>query len=628
MLITTPEQYMKLLIRLDMTDRVAIDTETTGLQVYKHDVLRGISVAIGDYTCYLNVSHPGSPTFDPQPLLSALDKFDGTILMHNAPFDMNALRLAGRIDWTGKDVYDTQVVDWLLDENQRSHRLKDIGARLFGADAKAESKHLAALRKGRSLDDIYRELRAGDDPRFTGMGTAAAAREEARRIQPTTRRDWATFTAQDIHEYAEQDTRLTWDLWEWQQAELWSQRGEAVDVNPDVGREMQYQHVLADMVYTGIKVDTSAAELALREYEYRIEAIQYEIGEDVNLNSPGDLRKLLYDRWGLTTRNRTDSGLMSTNKDTLAELEGSHPGVAAILEHRQMSKMISAYLRPLLDKQDDQGRVHSFFSSSRTVTGRLASSDPNLQTIPKQSTNALVRSLFVPAEGYELWEFDLSQAELRVAASLANDTNLQGRLLAGDDLHGVLVERVWGTEDELGPMAWEKYRTLAKNVNYGYQYGIQARKLSTYLAKGRAVTPDDVRQAQMILDGFGQEYPQLARLMSGLQSYADQHGYVPLHVPGRYRRYRGPGYHDYKTYTALNAVVQGGVGEFMKDVQLALAPEMPGLGGRICLQVHDSLVMELAPGQGDVVASLLQTIADDLNPFRMRMLWDAKQWGH
>jgi DNA polymerase-1 len=299
--------------------------------------------------------------------------------------------------------------------------------------------------------------------------------------------------------------------------------------------------------------------------------------------------------------------------------------------------MRSAYLVPLLEKRGSDGRIHSAFSSARTVTGRLASSEPNLQTIPKESTNALVRSLFVPEPGVELWEFDLSQAELRVAAGFSQDERLIHALENDIDLHSQVAAAIWHDDDfdgflellEAGDVTAQKQRGIGKNINYSFQYGVGPAKLAIYLVAGTGlpVTPAVVNEAATILAGYRSTYPGLTRLMNGMTRMADEHGYIPLHVPGRYRRYRGPRYRDTKTYTALNAIVQGGIGEFMKDVHLSIHGPISAYG-RICLQVHDSFVMELDPGSGPVVASLLQETADAINPFRMRMLWDAKAWGH
>lgn len=624
MLIRTDEDYASLVEAVHCADKVAVDTETNAKPVYAGLELRGVSIAIGEETWYLSVSHPGGPNFPVQPLLDALNESAPLILMHNSPYDNGVLSQSGDWHYPHGRLWDTQVSDWLLDENARSHRLKDIGQRYWGTDAKAEQKHLAALRRGRTLADLYKELR--EDPHLAGR-KAEYSRLSARRMQPGTCRDWPTFTALDIHEYAEMDTRLTWDIAELHAGEVKLQAGEPIDVGPDVQREMDYQFMIFDMIRVGIKVNAPAAEAMLAASTQRLDEIQASLG-DVNLNAPAQVAKLLYEEWGLPVPKYTDTGNPSTDKDALAELEGEHPGIDLILQYRQEEKMRSAYLVPLLSKRDGADRIHSAFSSARTVTGRLASSEPNLQTIPKESTNALVRSLFVPEPGVELWEFDLSQAELRVAAGFAQDVRLMEALEEGRDLHGEVVESIWGTEAELGPMRWEKYRTIGKNINYGYQYGMKARKLAVYLVKGTGlpVTDATIAEANSILAGYEATFPELARLMAGLARMADQHGYIPLHVPGRYRRYRGPKYHDRKTYTALNAIIQGGVAELMKDQHLLIHPWVQDYG-RICLQVHDSFVMELEPGAGPVVHAKMQEMMDATNPFRMAMIWDAKQWG-
>lgn len=646
-LVRDDADYAELLEAIDHAGRmrmpIAVDTETTGLHTYQDDVLRGVSVAVADREWYLSITHPDSPQMAVQPLLDALNAFPEQVYMHHAVFDIGVLSKAGNYQYPIK-LWDTQVGDWLIDENARSHALKDVAAREFGFDAHEEQRHLAALRRGTPQATFYKQLRNGDNSQFVGVGTTKLAREEAKRLSAASKRDWPTFTAEDLAKYASLDARLTYDLGTLQAERIADgyDRGEPYDVGHDVPREMRYQRTLYNMIRTGIRVDTDAAIHATHVAEQRLAEIHETLG-GINLNSPDQLRDLMFGEWRLSTNNRTGTGQLSTDKATLEELEGQHPGITLILEHRQKQKMLSAYLRPLVERQDADGRVHSAFNSARTVTGRLASSDPNLQTIPKESTNALVRSLFIPSDGMELWEFDLSQAELRVAAGYSGDVRLNSALDEGRDLHSEVAASIWWENDidafmaalEAGDITAAKQRGLGKNINYSYQYGVGPRKLAMYLVAGtdRVIDEEVVAEARQILDGYAETFVGLSSFMKRITGLVDARGYIPLHVPGRYRRYRGPGYYDRKTYTSFNAIVQGGVGEFLKDIQMAAEPMVDNYG-RICLQVHDSMVMELDPGSGPVVASRLQEISDQINPFkitgttrRVPMIWDAKTWG-
>lgn len=606
-------------------DVLAIDTETTGLHMHVNDVLRGISLTYeagslpARQSVYISVSHPDSwcmTTWEAQRLGRAINECRALPVYHNAPFDWRALSAIG-VTIPGR-YWDTQVVDWLMDENL-DHRLKEgVGARMFGTDAGAEKRALAALRRGTPQADIYKELRQQEP--WSERGMAKAAREEAKRLHDESRRDWGTFTAEDLADYACQDTNLTFAIHESQMRDLAEPWNPDVDPRPDLEREFAFQKVLARMIDTGIRVDPKAAERHRATALERIAHIEAEF-DGVNLGSVRQLQKLIYQDWRLTPARRTASGAPSTDKQALEELEGRHPGIELILEWRGLSKAVGTYYNGLLDLIGRDGRIHSAFSSTRTKTGRLSSSGPNLQNIPRADTNPEVRSVFLPEDGMELWEFDLEQAELRVMAGFAGETVMADAILNGRDLHGETAASMWGAEFT------SLQRRLAKNLNFGFPYGIQARKFANYLVAGtgRPVTEAHVAHAESILASYRDTYPNLTRLMSGLAREAERLGYLPLHVPGRYRRFRGPGY-IVPSYTALNAIVQGGVGEFMKDVMLALHPVI-GAYGRVCLQIHDSLVIELVPGTGPLVQKVLQQIADDLSPFRYPMAWSAKQWG-
>lgn len=614
---------------------VAVDLETTGLRMYLTDEVRGISVAYQTHpdavieAWYLPISHAGSNNFSPRRLITALNRHQGLQVYHNAV----------GVDWAGlskvdqrfklpKNYHDTQVAAWLHDENT-PHGLKELAAIFFGEDAKAEQRHLKALRKGRGVMELYRELRALPDWRDR---PAAEVREEARRQSLASKKDWATFTADDIAAYAARDAELTLQLMD-------AQVGPYGSESPALQRELRLQGVLYRMICTGIKVDPEA----IRRQSAVAQARMDELGQQfvgINLNSTPQLRKLIYEDWGLPVKHRTERGDPSTSREALEELEW-HPGIRELMEYRKLQKAMSAYYRPLLETIGADGRIHPSFSSTRTVTGRLSCSDPNLMTIPRSDTLHGVRDIFVPDDGYELWEYDLAQAELRVQASFSGDTELMRALEDGVDLHDRTAAMVWG------PDFLPIQRRLAKNLNYGFSYGIGPRKFATYMVSG---TPEPVTecaywtwerwsgekrprmclechvcQSARILDDYRAAMPQLVQLMAGLERVAREQGYLPLHVEGRYRHFRSPGV-LVPYYTALNAVVQGGVAEFMKDMMLEAEPELERVGARLCLQVHDSLVIEVPPAAGPEVGALLQRIADDINPFDMRMLWDAAPW--
>lgn len=567
MLIRTSDEAIYCLRAVASADVVAVDTETTGLHPYEDDYLTGISVSTREGSWYWPVAHAPSdvPNRDPGPLLAALT--GKRQVWHHALFDWAMLAKHGFVP--SDDFYDTQVASWLADENLPKG-LKERAAFLWGEDAADEKR---ALRK------LFHSPKAG------GQG-----------------KTWATVTAEDIGAYAAKDTELT--------LRLYDHYGDM----PGLQRELDVQRVLDRMIATGIRVDPDAIARQHDAAHETLRAIEAEF-DGTLLTSPKQVAALVYDTWGLDCLVTTKTGGRSVSVEALEAYVG-HPGVGRILEYRRLAKACSGYYLPLTDRIGADGRIHPWFSSTRTVTGRLSCSSPNLMTIPRDDTLVGVRDVFVPADGMELWEYDLKAAELRVMASWAGEAHIVDALAGGRDLHSETAEAVFG------PGYTGLQRRIAKSLNFGFCYGIGPRRLASYLVKGQgeAVGKAHVDEAARILARYADTYPNVTRLMRGLEAVARRDGIIPLHKEGRYRHFRSPGRQvDY--FTALNAIVQGGVGEFMKDVMLAVDPAW-----RMLLQVHDSLVFEVPPGQGPVLQSHLQTIADDINPFRMRMEWEGKQW--
>lgn len=646
-LVRTGADYNRMLAELKQVSAergtIAIDTETTGLRLYLDDRPTGISVAywwpeesgdeIGDTirSWYLSVNHPDSKNFSPKRLIGAFNRHKGVQAYHHAEFDWASLSLADpKFKLPAPErLHDTQVQSWLTDENG-DHRLKSLAARYFGEDAKAEQDHIRALKKGRNSSDIYAELRLL--PEWQKPRPAAEAREEAKRLAALTKKSWDTFTAEDLAAYGARDAELTLMLME-------AQVGRYGSDDPALRRELEFLYVLHKMMGTGIRVDADACVAQATVAQSRLDVLAAKF-EDVNLNSVPQMRELIYGDWGIPVKHRTAKGEPSTAREALEEHDND-PRIADLLEYRHLGKAMSGYYRPLYETIADDGRIHPSFSSTRTVTGRLSCSDPNLMTIPRADTLEGVRDLFIPADGYELWEFDLAQAELRIMASFCEDETLMAALNNGDDLHSLTAERVFGPD--FTPLQ----RRLGKNLNYGFPYGIGPRKFAKYRVAGtsnpvtecaywdwdrhsgekrpRRCRACHVCQSSDDLEGYRRAYPRLVQLMAGLERVARRDGVLPMIVEGRYRHFRSPGAIVHY-YTALNCVVQGGVAECMKSYMLTAAPRIDALGARLCLQVHDSLVIEVLPGTGPAVGEMLQAVADEHDFFEMRMLFDCSAW--
>jgi DNA polymerase I len=611
----TTEQVERIiddLARLGPRDAVAIDTETTGVDLWKGDVIRGISIAYGESGWYIPISHPDSQNVSADAarrIATALDDTDALPILHNAPFDWQSLSQVG-MPRTPR-YWDTQLVSWLMDENT-THTLKGLGAMIFGEDERAEQMALKALFKGESTQDVYKRLRAEGWP-------VQAARLEAKDLAQASRKTWATLTACDIAPYAEQDARLTLRLYEWQRRQL--AKGGDTDPTPDLQRKHDFQLLVDRMVQRGVGVDVEAIERNRAASLARIWEIEPAF-EGVNLNSPKQLAKMIYEDWGLEIPAYTPTGNPSTSRETLEQLEGAHENLDLLLEYRRLAKRVSTYYDNLLAGADANGRVHPGFCCTCTVTGRLSARNPNLMNLPRGDTDPEVKTVFRPTEGMELWEFDLKSAELFVGASIAQDDDMLAALESeGRDFHTETAMAIFGNAEG-------NNRTLAKNLNYGIPYGIGPTKFANYVVKGtgRAVTEQDVRYSRYLIQRHRMTWPRTHVAIDRMSAFAKAHGYLPLKQPGRFRHFRSPGV-LVPAYTAFNAAVQGGVAEVMQSWMLNLEDPLGELGASMCLQVHDSLWLETPPGSEVAVTDLLQRVLDDVNPYRARLTIDSKRIG-
>jgi DNA polymerase I-like protein with 3'-5' exonuclease and polymerase domains len=578
----------------------AIDTETTGTRPFQGD--RATVVSFADDT--------GSWSLPAERALPELRKVvdsSDVIVMHNSPFDRAVFSTSFGVELEDGSIYDTQAADWLLDENA-DHRLKEgLGVRMFGVNAKAEKDELRALMRGRTVEEVYRELREGENekPR-SDRERATLTRERAREIAAGTKKGWEDLTYEDLREYAEQDAHLTLAAY-WKQQELLEEDGYAI-------RDLARQHAVGGLSYritkTGIRVDQRMAEAGLLAAEERVAELGHQF-EGTNLKSPKQVQELLFDTWGLPVTKRTKSGGRSTDKDALEALSYD-PRALDLLEYRRMTKQVDAYYLPLLDRVGDDGRIHPSLNPWRTVTGRFSCSGPNLQTIPRESTSSEIRKVFIPEKGLVLTEWDLSQIEVRVAAAMSKEPALISAYAAEEDIYQALADEI------------NVSRHVAKTVILSAQYGVGSKTLAATLARGTGKQPD-VAAARRILGRYWRAYPQLDRLMKGLEEVAKRRGYLPLWKPGRRRLFKSPSNPFPRYYTALNAAIQGGAAELLKDVLLELEPEIAS-EGRIVLTVHDSIVIEHSPGAEERISAVLAEITGDVSPYDIPTPWERKTW--
>ena len=370
--------------------------------------------------------------------------------------------------------------------------------------------------------------------------------------------------------------------------------------------EQPLSEVLASMETVGCAVDREGIAAFGRELSARIAALQQEIWQEIgyefNLNSPKQLGKALFEDLGLPAGKKTKSGY-STNADVLEKLRGVHPAVAQLLEYRTLAKLNSTYCEGLLKQIEPDGRIHSVFNQTETRTGRISSSEPNLQNIPVRSElGRQMRRFFRAREGWTLCDADYSQIELRVLAHMADEPTMLEAFNTGEDIHRSTAAQVFGVpEAEVTPLM----RSRAKAVNFGIIYGIGAHSLSEDLGVSYG-------EAKDYIDRYLHHFGKVSAFMERLITDAADRGYAETLF---HRRRPLPELKAGNAMTrkfgeraARNTPIQGTAADIIKIAMVRVYQRLrrEGLRARLILQIHDELIVETPAEEQAQVAALLQ----------------------
>ncbi len=390
--------------------------------------------------------------------------------------------------------------------------------------------------------------------------------------------------------------------------------------------ELPVAKVLAQMEFNGIKPDMELLDQLSEDMSFRIKQLEKaameQAGEEFNLKSPKQLGVVLFEHLGLPVIKKTKTGY-STDVKVLEQLEGKHPLIATILEHRKLAKLQSTYidgLKPLQNK--NTGRIHTRFQQTVTVTGRLSSTDPNMQNIPTRTEEGKqIRKVFVPGEGYDyLMSCDYSQVELRILACIAKDEVMLEGFRNDQDVHARTAAEVFGVPLE---EVTAQMRSRAKAVNFGIVYGISDFGLSQQIKVSRG-------EAAGYIENYLARYTGVKQYMDDMIELARKQGFVTT-LLGR-RRYLPDIMHSnfnlrsFAERTAINTPIQGTAADIMKNamVKVAAALQEAGLKSRILLQVHDELVLEVPEAEKEVAAKLVKEAMEGAAALDIPLLADVK----
>ena len=572
--VLTREQLDELKAELLAADEFAVDTETTGTDAISSQMI-GISFATRpDSGCYIPLEHNyiGAPRLLERPIvLSALkpilEDASKRKVGQNIKFDLLVLRNQG-IGLRGIS-FDTMIADYLLRPTQQVHGLDAMALHYLGYQ-KTGYKELVPPRS--SISDL---------------------------------RD---VEVSKVADYASEDADVTLILKHELEPPLAEQGLESLFY--DV--EMPLVSVLADMEHRGVKLDVAFLEAMSNELKDELSSLKDKIahlaGEEFNINSPKQLSRILFEKLKLPKGRKTKTEY-STDVKVLQSLARVHPLAAELLAYRELSKLKSTYIDALPRLVNPRtGRIHTSFNQTITATGRLSSSEPNLQNIPiRTEIGRRIRQAFIPEDGHVLASFDYSQIELRLLAHLSADAELMAAFKQGKDVHARTASNLFGVPEAL---VTSEQRGQAKTINFGVIYGMGAHTLAQDLGISMATAK------QYIADYFAR-YSGVKELTEKTYKKAASDGYVET-MFGR-RRYT-PDINssdrqkcEAAKRAAFNTIVQGSAADVIKIVMIKVADAIKArrLVAHMILQVHDELVFEVRQEQVDEAIELIKPIMED-----------------
>ena len=586
--IRTKNELDELIEVMKKAPYISFDTETTSLD-YMNAELVGVSIALKPNEAFyipINHNYEGvEKQLEEHFVLEALKPFlesdEIPKIGHNLKYDRHILQNLG-IDLKGK-LLDTMLFSYVNNSTITRHNLDAVSKRYLNINPT-------------SYEDV------------AGKG--------AKQIP------FSEVSIEVASEYASEDADISLKLYE--------------HIEPLVQKEKKlaklYSEIEGPLIYTlgdiernGVLIDSEKLNEQSKELEAKIlkleQKVQKSAGEDFNLGSPKQLQEILYEKLGLPVIKKTPKGQPSTAESVLQELSMDFPIVQDILSYRAISKLKSTYTDKLPKMvNSNTGRVHTSYHQAVTATGRLSSSDPNLQNIPIRSEEGRrIREAFIAPDGYKILAADYSQIELRIMAHLSRDQGLMDAFAKGQDIHQATAAEIFSTNiDEVTA----NQRRSAKAINFGLIYGMSAFGLSKQLQITRA-------EAQNYIEQYFDRYPQVKHYMDETKQSAKKMGYVET-VFGR-RLYladiESSNYQrrQYAERSAINAPMQGTAADLIKMAMILLHQKIreESFEAKIIMQVHDELVIEVNENQSDELSEITTSVMSEISKLDVDLKVDA-----
>jgi len=594
-IVDTSEKLADLVTALNNAKIISFDTETTSTEEMRADIV-GISLSVKEGEgYYIPVGHHAGTNLSLKEVLPALqapmtDPKIGKIA-HNAKYDYIVLAKYGL--YVTPLTFDTMLAEFIIDPGSRNLGLKNLAFVKLGEEMTHIEELIGKGKKQISMAEVAIESAAP---------YAVADAETTLRLMPILQADLRRVNG----------TKLLDEI------------------------DLPLTPVLADMEMSGISLDLPFFEETSKRLEKRMAEIEKQVYESVgkpfNINSTQQLSDVLFTRLGLQPPdrgNKTASGHFSTSAGVLDMLRGKHPVVDMVLEHRELSKIKSTYVDALQTAlNSNTGCVHTSYSQIGAVTGRLSSSNPNLQNIPiRTEEGRRIRNGFVAGTDKVLLSVDYSQIELRIVAHMAEDEAMLAAFRAGEDIHATTAGAIYGVGLDA---VTKKMRRHAKAINFGLIYGMSPFGLTRS-------TDLTLAEAEDFVKAYFKQFPGIKKYLDGIRKLAAQQGYVET-LLGR-RRYfpalqskQNVQIKNREEREAINAPIQGSAADIMKIAMLKIPPALKaaGLKGKMLLQVHDELVLECPENELEATAQVVRETMANAFPLSIPLSTEArygKNWG-
>lgn len=566
---------------IERDDLVAFDTETNALDAYNAKIV-GFSFCVNAHEAYyVPIHHSYLGVGDQigfEDAKAALERLlSHKIVGQNLKFDLAVIEHNFTI--TNVPIYaDTMILAWLLNP-EANVGLDTLAKRFFNYEM---VKFKDVVAKGENF---------------------------------------STVALEKACEYASEDA--------WMTLKLYHKLHEMLEPSLlDLAKEVEFPFIttLMKMEKEGIKVDSTYFEMLLKRTDTAIESLKTEIfalcERTFNLNSTQQLGNVLFEQLGLPVVKKTKTGY-STDENVLNELLDKHPSIAKILEYRELYKLRSTYIEPLLklSYESPASRVHTSFIQTGTATGRLSSKDPNLQNIPvKTELGREVRGGFIAKDGYKLIGIDYSQIELRLLAHFSGDEAMIHAFQAGKDIHKETALKLFGEEEA------DEKRSVAKSINFGLLYGMGPKRLSETIGIS-------MKEAKSYIDSYFATFPTIKNYLNEVAENAKKEGFVQtLLGRRRYFDFEHANAMQYAGYLreAVNTVFQGSAADLIKLAMNKIMKTLVHEDAKLLLQIHDELIFEVRADLAESFAKEAQKVMVEIYALRVPLkvsIAIGKNWG-